>query len=190
MDSSASKRGRGALLDRSGRSRASSTPGLDRRSAQLSPSSLKNIRLPRRRTRTRRRYRGVVKLTEDIGDRGRTPSAPRPADLHLLPLPQRLPQERDQPWLRGILRRERVEGRGVEPVVLVVGRLLLEVLLEVGELFLADRADRRAGVLLDELDHFRVVYPSVRRAVNRGGSGGVSPGMPTRWMWRALSASS
>src|SRR6059036_2246245 len=85
-------------------------------------------------------------------------SRPRPADLHLLPLAEGLAQQGEESGVRaGFL--EGVERRLVDVVVLIVGRVLLELVGEELELLLADRAERGTRLLVVELHHRLLLRP-------------------------------
>src|SRR5207245_6490901 len=101
---------------------------------------------PAARRRSTKRSAGTLPLMEGASSR------PRPPDLHLLPLAEGFAQQGEEGGVRaGLL--EGVERRLVDVVVLVLGRLLLELVGQELELLLADRTERGARVLVVELDH-------------------------------------
>src|SRR2546422_5343306 len=79
-------------------------------------------------------------------------SRPRPPDLHLLPLAEGLAQQGDEGRVRAGLR-EGVERGLIDVVVLILGRLLLELIRQELELLLGDRTERGTRLLVVELDH-------------------------------------
>jgi len=79
-------------------------------------------------------------------------SRPRPPDLDLLPLAECLAQQGYEGRVRaGLL--EGVERGLVDVVVLILGRLLLELIGQELELLLGDRTERGTRLLVVELDH-------------------------------------
>src|SRR3989449_9077932 len=79
-------------------------------------------------------------------------SRPRPPDLHLLPLAEGLAQQGYEGRVRaGLL--EGVERGLVDVVVLILGRLLLELVDQELKLLLSDRTKRGTRLLVVELDH-------------------------------------